>query len=385
MTPQTPTAKDLLGRLVAFDTTSAKTNIPMAEFIRDYLSSHGVDSHMVPAENGIHTSLFATIGPEDLPGIGLSGHMDVVPVADQAWDSDPFTMVERDGRLYGRGTCDMKGYLACVLAAVPLFKRAKLAVPIHIVFSYDEEVGCTGVRPMIGEFGTRLPKPRLMFVGEPTSMTVVDAHKGGARFRIDITGHPVHSSKAPLGVNAATVATELLVELHQMAADLKAMPNNPRFDPPWHTLTVTQVHGGTSSNIVPGSSWIGWEIRAMPGFDLTPWVTRIEAAAAKLVPAMRAVAPEAGIVVRQTGNVPPFGAEAGSEVVTLCQKIAGHNDTHAVPYGTEAGLFQMGGVPAVVCGPGDIAQAHTANEWIDVKELDRCMGFLERLTDWARG
>ena len=343
MTPQTPTAKDLLGRLVAFDTTSAKTNIPMAEFIRDYLSSHGVDSHMVPAENGIHTSLFATIGPEDLPGIGLSGHMDVVPVADQAWDSDPFTMVERDGRLYGRGTCDMKGYLACVLAAVPLFKRAKLAVPIHIVFSYDEEVGCTGVRPMIGELGTRLPKPRLMFVGEPTSMTVVDAHKGGARFRIDITGHPVHSSKAPLGVNAATVATELLVELHQMAADLKAMPNNPRFDPPWHTLTVTQVHGGTSSNIVPGSSWIGWEIRAMPGFDLTPWVTRIEAAAAKLVPAMRAVAPEAGIVVRQTGNVPPFGAEAGSEVVTLCQKIAGHNDTHAVPYGTEAGLFQMGG------------------------------------------
>jgi acetylornithine deacetylase len=385
MTLQATTAKDLLGRLIAFDTTSSKTNIPMAEFIRDYLAGQGVDSHMVPAANGIHTSLFATIGPEGVPGIGLSGHMDVVPVADQTWESDPFTMVERDGRLYGRGTCDMKGYLACVLAAVPMFKTAKLATPIHIVFSYDEEVGCTGVRPMIDEFGTRLPKPRLMFVGEPTTMTVVDAHKGGARFRIELTGHPVHSSKAPLGVNAVTAATELLVELHKMAADLEAQKHNPRFDPPWHTLTVTQVHGGTSSNIVPGSCWIGWEIRAMPGFDLKPWVKRIEDAAARLVPAMKAIAPEADIVVRQTGNVPPFGAEAGSEVVTLCQKIAGQNEVFAVPYGTEAGLFQMGGVPAVVCGPGDIAQAHTANEWIDVAELDKCMGFMHRLNDWAKG
>jgi acetylornithine deacetylase len=385
MTPHVYSAKEMLGRLIAFDTTSFKTNIPMAEFIRDYLASHGVESHMVPAANGIHTSLFATIGPEGVPGIGLSGHMDVVPVADQAWDRDPFTMAEIDGKLYGRGTCDMKGYLACVLAAVPMFKKAKLATPIHIVFSYDEEVGCTGVRPMIDEFGGRLPKPRLAFVGEPTNMTVVDAHKGGARFRIELTGHPVHSSKAPLGVNAVTAATELLVELHKMAADLKALPHNPRFDPPWHTLTVTQVHGGTSSNIVPGACWIGWEIRAMPGFDLKPWVKRIEAAAASLVPAMKAVAEEADIIVRQTGNVPPFGAEAGSEVVTLCQKIAGQNEVFAVPYGTEAGLFQMGGVPAVVCGPGDIAQAHTANEWIAASELDKCMGFMQRLADWAKG
>jgi acetylornithine deacetylase len=384
MPAQALSAKELLGRLVAFDTTSVKSNIPMAEFIRDYLARHGIESHMVPAENGIHTSLFATIGPAGVPGIALSGHMDVVPVADQAWDRDPFTMVESDGRLYGRGTCDMKGYLACVLAAVPTFTAHKLSVPIHIAFSYDEEVGCTGVRPMIGEFGSRLTKPRLVFVGEPTNMTVVDAHKGGARFRIEITGHPVHSSKSPLGVNAVTAASELLVELHKMAADLKALPHNERFDPPWHTLTVTQVHGGTSSNIVPGSCWIGWEIRAMPGFDLKPWVRRIDSAAAKLVPAMRAVAPEADIVVRQTGNVPPFGAEAGSEVVTLCQKLAGHNDVHAVPYGTEAGLFQMGGVPAVVCGPGDIAQAHTANEWIEVAELDKCMGFMARLATWAR-
>ena len=378
-------AKEMLGRLVTFDTTSAKTNIPMAEFIREYLASHGVDSHMVPAENGIHTSLFATIGPEGVPGLGLSGHMDVVPVTDQAWDSDPFTMVEREGRLYGRGTCDMKGYLACVLAAVPMFKKQKLGVPIHIAFSYDEEVGCTGVRPMIAEMGSRITKPRLMFVGEPTNMTVVDAHKGGARFRIEITGHPVHSSKAPLGVNAVTAATEMLVELHKMASDLKALPHNERFDPPWHTLTVTQVHGGTTSNIVPGNCWIGWEIRAMPGFDLGHWEARIKTAAAKLVPAMKQIAAEADIVVRQTGNVPPFGAEAGSEVVTLCQMLAGQNDLFAVPYGTEAGLFQMGGVPSVVCGPGDIAQAHTANEWIEVAELDKCMGFMDRVAAWAKG
>ncbi len=384
MIAQTTTAKEMLGRLIAFDTTSFKTNIPMAEFIRDYLTSHGVESQMVPDPNGIHTSLFATIGPADVPGIGLSGHMDVVPVTDQAWDRDPFTMVELDGKLYGRGTCDMKGYLACVLAAVPLFKKHKLSAPIHIVFSYDEEVGCTGVRPMIAEMGGRLAKPRIVFVGEPTNMTVVDAHKGGARYRIDLTGHPVHSSKAPLGVNAATYATELLVELHKMAAEIKALPHNHRFDPPWHTLTVTQVHGGTSSNIVPGTAWIGWEIRAMPGFDLAPWEARIKAVAAKLVPQMQAVAPEADIVVRQTGMVPPFGAEAGSEVVTLCQKLAGQNETFAVPYGTEAGLFQMGGVPSVVCGPGDIAQAHTANEWIEVAELDKCMGFMQRLADWAK-
>jgi acetylornithine deacetylase len=384
MPAQIYSAKEMLGRLVAFDTTSAKTNIPMAEFIRDYLTGHGVESFMVPAENGIHTSLFATIGPADLAGIALSGHMDVVPVTEQAWDRDPFTMAEIDGRLYGRGTCDMKGYLACVLAAVPMFKKAKLSTPIHIAFSYDEEVGCTGVRPMIGEFGTRLIKPRLVFVGEPTNMTVVDAHKGGARYRIELIGHPVHSSKAPLGVNAVTYAGELLVELNKMAADLKALPNNPRFEPPWHTLTVTQFHGGTTSNIVPGSCWIGWEIRAMPGFDLKPWEDRIKAAAARLVPQMKAISPECDIVVHQTGFVPPFGAEAGSEVVTLCQKLAGQNEVFAVPYGTEAGLFQMGGVPSVVCGPGDIAQAHTANEWIEVGELDKCMGFLERLTDWAR-
>ena len=383
MAAQFYSAKEMLGRLVAFDTTSAKTNIPMAEFIRDYLASHGVESFMVPAGNGIHTGLFATIGPADVAGTGVSGHMDVVPVADQAWDSDPFTMVERDGKLYGRGTCDMKGYLACVLTAVPMFKKHKLATPIHIVFSYDEEVGCTGVRPMIGEFGSRLAKPRLVFVGEPTNMTVVDAHKGGARYRIELTGHPVHSSKSPLGVNAVTYAGELLVELDRMAADLQALPHNHRFDPPWHTLTVTQFHGGTSSNIVPGSCWIGWEIRAMPGFDLKPWEDRIKAAAARLVPQMKATAPECDIVVRQTGLVPPFGAEAGSEVVTLCQKLAGQNEVFAVPYGTEAGLFQIGGVPSVVCGPGDIAQAHTANEWIEAAELDKCMDFMQRLNDWA--
>ena len=385
MKAEVAAAKDMLGRLVAFDTTSAKTNIPMAEFVRDYLSSHGIESFMVPAPNGIHTSLFATIGPQDVPGIALSGHMDVVPVTDQAWDSDPFTMVERAGKLYGRGTCDMKGYLACVLAMVPEFKKAKLRLPIHIAFSYDEEVGCTGVRPMIGEFGTRLQKPRLVFVGEPTNMTVVDAHKGGARFRIELTGRPVHSSKPHLGLNAITFAADLLAELNRMAEDLKAERQDERFEPPWHTLTVTQVHGGTTSNIVPGSCWIGWEIRALPNFDLGPYVKRIKDKCAALEVEMRKIHPEGAITVRQTGDVPSFGAIGGSEVVTLCQKLAGQNETFAVPYGTEAGLFQMGGVPAVVCGPGDIAQAHTANEWLDIVELDKCMGFLRRLTDWASG
>jgi acetylornithine deacetylase len=375
-------AKDILGAIIAFDTTSVKSNVAMADWIARYLSEHGVESHRVPNETGTHTSLFATIGPAGIGGVGLSGHMDVVPVAGQAWDSDPFTMVERDGRLYGRGTCDMKGYLAAVLAAVPEFTRRKLKVPVHIVFSYDEEVGCTGVRPMIAELGHRLPKPRMVFVGEPTGMTVVDAHKGPIRWRIDITGRAAHSSMAHLGVNTATIAGRLLGELDRIEQELKAR-TNPRFDPPYTTLQVTQIEAGTSSNIVPQNCWIGWEIRGLPGADPKAIEARVERLAAELLPAMRAVAPESDITLRRVGGVPGFAADAKSEVVSLALKLAGANETFAVSYATEASLFHESGAPAVVCGPGDIAQAHTANEWIAAAELDKAMVFMRRLADWC--
>jgi len=377
-------AEALLARLVAFDTTSHKTNLPLVDFVREYLAGHGVACTLIPDASGEKANLFATIGPQGIAGVGLSGHTDVVPVAGQAWDTDPFTLSARDGRLHGRGACDMKGYLACVLAAVPDLVAAKLAVPIHIVFSYDEEVGCTGVRPMIAEFGRSLPKPRMVFVGEPTTMQVVDAHKGPVRWRVDLAGRAAHSSLAPLGVNTITHAGRLLGELDRIEQELQALPPSPRFDPPWTTLQVTRIEAGTANNIVPNACWFGFEIRGLPGCDPRSIEQRLIAfAERRCLPEMRAVAPEAAITIARTNEVPAFAADPGSEVVTLALKLTSSNETFAVSYATEASLFHVDGAPAVVCGPGDIAQAHTANEWIAAAELDKCMAFMRRLAAWA--
>ena len=306
MVPELGTAKELLARLVAFDTTSHKTNIPIIEYIESYLRGHGVDSVRVPTPDGQKASLFATIGPAGVGGIALSGHTDVVPVTSQAWDTDPFTLVERDGKLYGRGACDMKGFLACVLALVPAFKARKLKVPIHIAFSYDEEVGCTGVRPMIAELGKTLPLPRYVLVGEPTSMTVVDSHKGPMRWSVEVTGKAAHSSMPHLGVNAITYAGRLLGELARMEEDLKTLPPNPRFDPPYTSLQVTEIEGGTASNIVPVPCWFGWEIRRLPGFDATALDQRLRTfAAEKCLPEMQRLAPETGSRSRSATRSPP--------------------------------------------------------------------------------
>lgn len=383
MAAQRDTAKDLLARLVAFDTTSHKTNIPIIEFVEAYLARHGVESTRVPTPDGQKASLFATIGPTGVGGIALSGHTDVVPVAGQSWDTDPFTLVERDGKLYGRGACDMKGYLACVLAAVPDLVRRKLKVPIHIAFSYDEEVGCTGVRPMIAELGKRLTLPRYVFVGEPTDMTVVDAHKGPMRWEVELTGKAAHSSMPHLGVNAIRYAGRLLGELALIEAELQALPPDSRFDPPYTSLQITQIEGGTASNIVPVPCWFGWEIRRLPGFDATPLDARFRRFAEVCAAEMQRAAPEAGINVVTTNEVPAFAADARSGIVPLALQLAEQNETFAVCYATEASLFQLGGAPSVVCGPGNIAQAHTPNEFLRVEELDKCLRFLARLADWA--
>ena len=375
---------ELLARLVAFDTTSHKSNLGIVSFIEDFLAQHGVASQRVPAADGQKSSLFATIGPPGVPGVGLSGHTDVVPVDGQAWDSDPFTMIERDGRLYGRGTADMKGFLACMMAMVPEFKRRHLRMPIHLVFSYDEETGCHGVRPMIAEMGHGLTRPRMVIVGEPTSMTVVDAHKGPVRWQVDVQGRAAHSSMAHLGVNAITYASRMIGELCRMEGDLKSSVPDKRFTPPYPTLQVTLINGGTATNIVPVSATFGFEVRALPGLDVAAIEQRLRSFAnSDCLPEMRRVAPEAEISIRQTNAVPPFGADAGSEVVALALNLAQQNETFAVSYATEAGLFQGAGAPSVVCGPGDIAQAHTANEWVAISELEKCMAFLGRLADWA--
>lgn len=377
-------AREVLARLVSFDTTSHKSNLDIIAFIEDYLLQHGVTATRIPSPEGDKACLFATIGPPDTGGIALSAHTDVVPVDGQTWDSDPFTLREADGRLYGRGTCDMKGFLACVLAAVPDYKRRKLKTPIHLAFSYDEEIGCLGVRPMIAEFGKTLPKPRLAIIGEPTSMQVVDAHKGPIRWQVEVSGRAVHSSMSHLGVNAISYAARLITELERMAAELKALARDDRFDPPYATLQVTKLEGGTASNIIPVNCRFGFEVRAIPGLDPDSIERRIRAfAETECLPEMRSIAPESAITITRANSVPPFGVDASSEIVALTLKLAEANKTHAVSYATEAGLFQDAGSASIVCGPGDIAQAHTANEWLAVSEVAKCMKFLKRLGDWA--
>jgi len=377
-------SEELLARLVGFDTTSHRPNVSLIRFVEDYLLQHGVVSEIVPNAEGSKASLYATIGPSGVPGVALSGHTDVVPVDGQTWTSDPFVVTERDGKLYGRGTADMKGFIACALAAVPDFMSRRLTVPIHLAFSYDEEVGCLGVRPMIAEFGSRLVKPRIVLVGEPTSMSVVDSHKGPVRWHIEVRGRAAHSSMAPLGVNAIAVAAKLLRELADIEHELKLRPQDPRFDPPYATLQVTRIAGGTATNIVPVSCHIDFDVRAIPGVDITAIDKRIRAFAANVcLPDMHKVAPEAGIDIAIANQVPPYAAGAASEAVALALKLAGQNATHAVSYATEAGLFQVAGSPAVVIGPGDIAQAHTADEWIAKDQLEKCSAFLGRLGDWA--
>ena len=386
--PQAPfptTPQEILANLVGFDTTSHKSNMAMADWVKAYLASHGVESAYVPSDDGIHTSLFATIGPKG-NGIGLSGHMDVVPTTGQPWDTDPYTMVERDGRLYGRGTCDMKGYIACMLAMVPDLKARKLKTPVHLVLSYDEEIGCTGVKPMIESFGQTLPKPRIVLVGEPTLMTVVDAHKGGYRFRTDVTGKDAHSSKPQLGVGAIRIAAELIAELGRIESRLKAHHQNPRFDPPYASITVSGIEGGIAHNILPPKCAFTWGVRAMPGTDAPGIAAELQAFAEReLLPAMRAVSPECNIETTMLGVLPPFASGEGSEATTLALKLIGQNETFAVPYGTEASHFQAAGCSTVVCGPGSIDQAHQPNEYVEISELEKCMGFLRKVADWAQG
>lgn len=381
--PSSP--KEILAKLVSFDTTSVKPNLPMAEWIRDYLAEHAIEATLLRAPDGIHANLFATIGPANAGnGIGLSGHMDVVPVTDQPWETDPFTLVEKGTRLYARGAADMKGYLACMLASVPEFKRRKLARPIHLIFSYDEEVGCTGVIPMVAEFGRTLPKPGIVFVGEPTLMGVVDGHKGGARFRTEIIGKDAHSSMPSLGVGSIFVAADLIQELKRLEAAFQKSHPAPRFEPPFPTITVSYIEGGIAHNIIPPRCTFDWGIRLTPGLDHMAIANALQTFAEReLLPAMRAVYPECAITTKLLGLLPAFASGEGSPATTLALKLAGTNSVSTVPYGTEASHFQAGGCSTVVIGPGNIEQAHQPNEFIEAVELDRCMDLLRRVAGWA--
>ncbi len=377
-----PSPTELLAQLIAFDTTSAKSNLPLISFVRDYLATHGVASHLVPSEDGHKASLFATIGPERDGGVGLSGHSDCVPVDGQRWTSDPFVLRLANGKLYGRGSCDMKGFIACVLASVPLFVKAKLTEPIHIVISYDEEVGCVGVRPMIGKLGDNLPKPRLIVVGEPSNMMVIAAQKRIDSYVTTVTGLEGHSSAPARGVNAIEYASKLVLEMKRIAAELAETEIDARFDPPNSTAVVGKIAGGTATNIIPETSVLKWQVRSLPTTSPETIPARLtDYAKNTLLPEMSAISPKAAIETIRTDNAPGLHAELDSPAVALAMKLTGEKTPHAVSYATEAGLFEQAGCAAVICGPGDIAQAHMADEYVSVAQLEGCMAFLAKLAD----
>jgi acetylornithine deacetylase len=374
------TTEQILADLIAFDTTSRHSNIPLIAWIEDYLDRHDVAHFRVDYEPG-KTNLFATIGPDVAGGIVLSGHTDVVPVDGQAWTANPFELVERDGLLYGRGTADMKGFIAAALAMVPQFKAAKLRRPIHFAFSCDEEVGCRGVRPLVQHMRDHLKKPAAVIVGEPTSMQVVNAHKSAVRFATDITGHESHSALSDKGVNAIMAAGEVIHEISKLREELIAIGDpTGRFDPPYSTIHVGMIAGGTAQNIVPLHCSFGWETRLLPGADPHFVPDRIALLQQKLEPAMKAVSPTAGISTVKHNEVAGLAAETDSPAEALALHCSHTNGTHTVSYCTEAGLFQQIGIPAVVCGPGNIEQAHKPDEFVAVDQLRKCETFLERLT-----
>jgi acetylornithine deacetylase len=367
----------MLAKLVSFNTESQNSNLDLIHFCRDYLAGLGVESTLVPSEDGNKANLYATIGPEAPGGVVLSGHTDVVPVAGQAWSSDPWTLTERDGRLYGRGTCDMKGFDAIALALVPEMLAAPLKRPVHLALSYDEEVGCLGARVLVKAMAAAGIAPSAVIVGEPSMMQVVTGHKGGTRMLTTVTGHAVHSSRVDVGVPAVMVAGTLIEWHNRTMAENKARAGSDSpFEPPYSTLHVGTVQGGTAVNITAEHCVFSHEVRVVPGDDGMDYVGRYKALAAELEAGMKAIAPATGIVVEITSQTPPLGPEADGAAEALSRRLTGDNGSHVVAYGTEGGLFQAAGWSTVVCGPGDIAQAHQPDEFITIAQLDAGTAFV---------
>lgn len=386
MTGTRMSAREMLERLISFDTTSHLSNMELIDFVRGYLNSWNIDSILVPNDDGSKANLYATVGAQDEGGIVLSGHTDVVPVDGQDWSTDPFTLSERDGKLFGRGTCDMKGFIAIALSRVPDMVAAKPKTPIHFALSYDEEVGCTGVHSLISHMKAHLPKPQAVIVGEPSDMSVVNAHKGGYCFVTEVTGLESHSSLAHLGVNAIMYAGEMLAEINRISADYRTRADDSgRYEPPYSTIQVGLIDGGTALNITPLKCRIDWEMRALPGDSAEEVLHRIEKFSETLVPAMHEVSPATGIKTEITLAVPPLVPEDGSAAETLVMALARQNDTHAVSYQTEAGHFQSIDIPTVICGPGNIAQAHKPDEYVSLEQVSACEAFMDRLVSYAAG
>ncbi|MDD1506800.1 acetylornithine deacetylase [Pseudomonas sp. CNPSo 3701] len=379
-----PTSRALLERLIGFATVSRNSNLELIEFIREYLAGFGVDSELFHNAEGTKANLFATIGPQDRGGVVLSGHTDVVPVDGQAWTVEPFQLSEHDGRLYGRGTADMKGFIACVLAAVPSLVQRPLQVPVHLAFSYDEEVGCLGVRSMLAELEKRPHKPTLCLIGEPTELKPVLGHKGKLAMRCEVHGAACHSAYAPYGVNAIEYAARLIGHLGEIGARL-AQPerHDARFDPPFSTVQTGVIKGGRALNIVPAECEFDFEVRALPGFDAQRVPDELQRyAAEQLLPKMQAVSAASDIRLHPLSAYPGLATPPDSEAARLLARLCGSTDFGTVAFGTEGGLFDGAGIPTVVCGPGSMDQGHKPDEFVSVEQLQGCDALLQRLADY---
>ncbi len=374
-----------MARLVAFDTVSDRPNRAMMEFIADYLDGFGIVSSLAYDASGTKADLIATIGPTAPGGVILSGHTDVVPVAGQKWSSDPFTLVARDDRLYGRGAADMKGFIAVALALVPDFLARPLARPLHLVLSYDEEVGCLGAPGLIARYLKDFPKAFAAIVGEPTGMRIANAHKGVSVYRTHVTGKPGHSSNPGAGVNAIAIAAECIKFLMDEAETLKATGRkDARFDPPHATVSVGTIEGGTAMNIIAAECDFIWDCRSVSVSEAAELEARFDDhCALDIVPAMRERASACGIDTHRHCVVPPLTADPANPIEALARRLTGQNEAVVSSFAAEAGMFQQAGIPAILCGPGEIAQAHRPDEFVTRDQLEICAGFLRALAGWA--
>jgi acetylornithine deacetylase len=374
---------DMVRRLVAFDTTSRESNLALVDFVRDYLEGWDIASELVFDDERRKANLYATIGPKDRGGVMLSGHTDVVPVDGQAWDSDPFAVVEKEGALYGRGTADMKSFIAVALSLVPEFQARGLKTPIHFGFSYDEEVGCVGVRGLIDRLKELTVRPRACIVGEPSMMQPVIAHKGKMSVRCRVRGRETHSALAHEGVNAVEAAAELVAYLKRMARRKRDEgPFDPGFAPPYTTVHTGVVQGGTALNIVPSRCSFDFEFRNIPADDFDALLAEARHhAETVLEPEMHRVSAATGFAFEVMNAVDGLDMAPDHELVQLAQALTGANSVGKVSFAAEAGLFQEAEIPTVICGPGSIDVAHQANEFVPIEQIRRCEAFMRRLMD----
>ncbi len=380
MTPEQSTI-EILNRLIGFASVSSESNLDIVAWIEDYLSQHGVASRRIPDGTGRKASILATIGPAERAGVVLSAHTDVVPVAGQDWTSPPFTATRRDSRIVGRGSTDMKGFIASVLAHVPHFKAAAIATPVHIALSYDEEVGCLGAPDLVAEVAALTVRPALCIVGEPTGLCIGYAHKGKVARRVVVTGRGGHSALPHRAANAVFAAARIVTALEDLAQRMTSgEPRDDAFDPPYTTIHVGSLHGGTALNFVPDRAAIEFEIRYIPGTDFHALLAEADAAITQAREYLKRQAPEADISVEDMASYPALMTASASAVVATAQRLADRTaSATTVSFGTEAGLYAQAGIPTVVCGPGDIGRAHKADEWIGTDELAGADRMMQRL------